>query len=129
MMSCVGLLGVGAAKESIFLGESHFREESGGRRDQSGRDAGCQRDRRRTWKMRDVREVVNDEGEDTVADDGGGTGMGDKVASTTGSTGSEVTISRYLSWLNGDIDRKIGEKMGSRVSAGRRVTYVRKPCR
>ena len=70
-------------------------------------------------EMRDAREVVTDEGEDVVTeDDRGGTGMGERVTSVNGSTGSEVTISRYLSWSRGDIDRKIGEKIGSRISAG-----------
>ena len=72
------------------------------------------------WEeMRDAREVINDEGEVVTEDNGGGTGMGDRVTSVTSSTGSEVTISQYLSWSNGDIDRNIGEKMGSRVSARR----------
>ena len=80
-------------------------------------------------EMRDVREVVNDEGEEVeTEDDGGGTGIGDRETSVTGSMGLEVTISRYLSWSSGDIDRKIGEKMGSRVSARRRVMYMWKPC-
>ena len=55
--------------------------------------------------------------------------MGDRVTSVTGSTGSEVTISRYLSWSKGDIDKNIGEKTGSRVLGGRWVMYVWKPCR
>ena len=55
--------------------------------------------------------------------------MGDRVTSVTGSTGSEVIISRYLSWSKGDINKNIGEKMGSRVPAGSRVMYVWKPCR
>ena len=55
--------------------------------------------------------------------------MGDRVTSVTGSTGSEETISRYLSWSKGDIDKNIWEKMGSRVSAKSRVMYVWKPCR
>ena len=72
----------------------------------------------------------NDEGdEDMVEDDGGGTGMGNMVTLVIGSMGSEVIICRYLSWLKGGIDRNIGEKMGSRISAGRRVMYVWKPWR
>ena len=79
--------------------------------------------------MRDAREVVTDEGKDVVTeDDGGGTGMGEKVTSVTSSTGSEVIISWYLSWSRGDIDRKIGEKMESRISAGSQVMYIWKPC-
>ena len=55
--------------------------------------------------MREVRDEVSEVGEETVAvDDGGGTGIGDKVTLMTGSTGSEVTISRYLSLSRGDID-------------------------
>ena len=81
-------------------------------------------------EMRDASEVVSKEGDDDEREDiGGGTGMGVSVTSVVGSTGSEVTISQYLSWSKGDIDRKIGEKMGSNVSAGRRVMYEWKPCR
>ena len=55
--------------------------------------------------MREVRDKVSKVGEETVAvDDGGGTGIGDKVTSMTGSAGLEVTISRYLSLSRGDID-------------------------
>ena len=71
--------------------------------------------------MRDARDLVSEVGEETVDKEGGGTGMGDMVTSVTGSAGSDVTISLYLSWLRGVIDRNIGEKMGNRVSAGRRV--------
>ena len=39
LASGVGLLGVGTAKESIFLRESHFGDKSGGWRDWSGRDS------------------------------------------------------------------------------------------
>ena len=54
---------------------------------------------------REARDKVSKVGEETVAeDDGGGTGIGDKVTSMTGSAGSEVTISRYLSRSRGDID-------------------------
>ena len=54
---------------------------------------------------REARDEVSEVGEETVAeDDGGGTGIGDKVTSMMGSVGSEVTISRYLSWSRGDID-------------------------
>ena len=81
-------------------------------------------------EMRDASDVVSEEGDEGESeDDGGGTGMGDRVASVIGSTGSEVTISRYLSWSKGDIDKKIGEKMGSNVPAGSQVTYEWKPCR
>ena len=81
-------------------------------------------------EIRDASDVVSEEGDDGESEDGGGgTGMGDKVVSVTGSTGSEVMISRYLSWSKGDIDEKIGEKTGSNVSAGRRVMYEWKPCR
>ena len=74
--------------------------------------------------------MVSEEGDEGASEDGGGgTGMGDRVALVIGSTGSEVTISRYLSWLKGDIDKKIGEKMGSNVPAGSRVMYEWKPCR
>ena len=81
-------------------------------------------------EMRDMSDVVSEEGDEGESEDGGGgTGMGDRVASAIGSTGSEVTISRYLSWSKGDIDKKIGEKMGSNVPAGSRVMYEWKPCR
>ena len=81
-------------------------------------------------EMRDARDVVNDEGDEVVTeDDGGGTGIGVMVTSVIGSAGSEVTISQYLSWSKGDIDRNIGEKMGHNNSAGRRVMYVWKPWR
>ena len=54
---------------------------------------------------REARDEVSDVGEETVAEDeGGGTGIGEIVTSMTGSTGSEVTISRYLSWSRGDIN-------------------------
>ena len=55
--------------------------------------------------------------------------MGDRVTSVIGSAGLEETISRYLSWSKGDIDKNIGEKIGSRVPAESRVMYVWKPCR
>ena len=81
-------------------------------------------------EIRDTSDVVSEEGDDGESEDGGGgTGMGDKVVSVTGSTGSEVTISWYLSWSKGDIDKKIGEKTGSNVSTGRQVMYEWKPCR
>ena len=74
-------------------------------------------------EMWDTRDEDIDEGDETVLEDkGGGTGIGDRVTSVRGSAGSEVTISRYLSWSKGDIDRNIGEKMGRNNSAGRRVT-------
>ena len=59
------------------------------------------------WEeMRDVRDKVSEVGEETVLkEEGGGTGIGDRVVSMTGSTGLEVTISRYLSWSRVDIDR------------------------
>ena len=38
-VSGVGSLGVGAAKESVFLRESRFGDKSGGWRDWSGRDS------------------------------------------------------------------------------------------
>ena len=48
---------------------------------------------------------MSEVGEETmVVDDGGGTGIGDRVTSATGSTGLEVTISQYLSRSRGDID-------------------------
>ena len=54
---------------------------------------------------REARDEVSEVGEETVVQDaGGGIGMGDKVTSMAGSTGSEVTISRYLSRSRGDID-------------------------
>ena len=54
---------------------------------------------------REARDEVSEVGEETVAeDDGGGTGISDKVTSMMGSVGSEVTISQYLSWSRGDID-------------------------
>ena len=44
--------------------------------------------------MQDVRDEVREVGEETVlTDNGGGTGIGDRVTSVSGSTGSEVTIS------------------------------------
>ena len=47
---------------------------------------------------REARDKESEVGEDMEAEDaGGGTGMGDKVASMVGSVGSEVTISLYLS--------------------------------
>ena len=53
----------------------------------------------------EARDKVSEVGEETVVSDtGGGTGMGDKVTSKAGSTGLEVTISRYLSRSRGDID-------------------------
>ena len=51
--------------------------------------------------------------------------MGDRVTSVIGSAGSEETISRYLSWSKGDIDKNIGEKIGSRVPAESPHTSVR----
>ena len=83
------------------------------------------------WEeMRDTRDVDSDEGDEAVVeDDGGGTGIGDMVTLVIGSMGSEVTISRYLSWSKGDIDKNIGEKTGSRIPTGRRVMYVWKPWR
>ena len=43
---------------------------------------------------REVRDEVSEVGDEIIAeDDGGGTGIGDKVTSMTGSAGSEVTIS------------------------------------
>ena len=81
-------------------------------------------------EMRDARDVDSDKGDEgKTEDEGGRTGMGDRVTSVTGSTGLEVTISQYLSWLKGDIDENIGEKTGSRVPAKRRVMYVWKPWR
>ena len=54
---------------------------------------------------REARDEVREVGDETVAaDDGGGTGIGDKVTSMMGSVGLEVTISQYLSWSRGDID-------------------------
>ena len=74
-------------------------------------------------EMRDARDVDSDEGDEVMLEDeGGGTGIGDKVTSVSGSAGSEVTISRYLSWSKGDIDKNIREKMGRNNPAGRRVT-------
>ena len=56
--------------------------------------------------MREARDEISEVGvEIETEDDGGGTGIGDRVTSVTGSVGSEVTISRYLSWSRGDIDR------------------------
>lgn len=55
--------------------------------------------------MQDAREVVSDvEGETVETEEGGGIGMGVRVTSVTGSTGSKVTISLYLSLSNRDID-------------------------
>ena len=43
---------------------------------------------------REARDEVREVGDEIVAtDDGGGTGIGDKVTSMTGSVGSDVTIS------------------------------------
>ena len=73
-------------------------------------------------EMRETRDEDREEGDEVdqmVV--GGGTGIGVRVVSIRGSAGSEVTISRYLSWSIGDIDRKIGEKRGRNNSAGRRV--------
>ena len=54
---------------------------------------------------REARDEVREVGDEiVVADDRGGTGIGDKVTSMTGSVGLEVTISQYLSRLRGDID-------------------------
>ena len=54
---------------------------------------------------REARDEVSEVGEEIVVeDDGGGTGISDKVTSMVGSAGSEVTISQYLSWSRGDID-------------------------
>ena len=56
-------------------------------------------------ERRDARDEVSEVGEETVvAEEGGGTGMGDRVTSATGSMGLEVMISQYLSWSRGDID-------------------------
>ena len=45
-------------------------------------------------EMWDARDEVSKVGEETVLKEGGGgTGIGDRVVSMTGSTGSEVTIS------------------------------------
>ena len=75
--------------------------------------------------MRDARDLVSEVGEETVvAEAEGGTGMGDRVTSVVGSTGSEVMTSQYLSRSSGDINWYIGEKTGSRVLAGRWVMYV-----
>ena len=74
-------------------------------------------------EMRDMRDVGSEEGEEVMfEDEGGGTGIGDKVTLVRGSAGSEVTISLYLSWSKGDIDKNIGENMGRNNSAGRQVT-------
>ena len=98
-------------------------------RDESQDDRDAEGDPGRE-EMQDASEVVSEEGEDAEREDiGGGTGMGVSVTSTVGSTGSEVTISRYLSWSNGNIDKKIGEKMESNISAGRQVMYEWKLCR
>ena len=44
--------------------------------------------------MQDARDLVSEVGEETVAmEEGGGTGMGDRVTSVTSSTGSDVMIS------------------------------------
>ena len=75
--------------------------------------------------MQDARDAESE----VVKDDRGGTGMGDMVTSVTGSTGSEVMISWYLSWSRGDIDWYIGEKTRSKVLVGRQVMYVWKPWR
>ena len=55
--------------------------------------------------------------------------MGDRVTSVIGSAGSEEIISRYLSWSKGDIDKNIGEKIGSRIPAKSWVMYVWKLCK
>ena len=48
--------------------------------------------------MQDARDLVSKVGDETVViEEGGGTGMGDRVTSVTGSTGSDVMISQYLS--------------------------------
>ena len=48
--------------------------------------------------MRDARDAESEVGEETVVvEEGGGTGMGDRVTLVTGSTSSEVMISQYLS--------------------------------
>ena len=81
-------------------------------------------------EMREASEVVSNEGDEVVTDDnGGGTGIGIMVTSVIGSAGSEVTISRYLSWSKGGIDRNIGEKTGCNNAAGRHVMYEWKPWR
>ena len=50
-----GLLGVGAAKESVFLRESHFRDKHGGRRGWSGRNSRYEGEGRRAGTRRNVR--------------------------------------------------------------------------
>ena len=55
--------------------------------------------------MQDAREDVSNVGDEMVAmEEGGGTGIGERVTLVTGSTGSEVIISQYLSLSRGDID-------------------------
>ena len=53
-MSRRGSLGVGIAKESVFLRESRFRNESGSRRGWSGGDPRGEGKGGRTWTGRDA---------------------------------------------------------------------------
>ena len=56
-------------------------------------------------EMRDMREDISEVGGEMVAmEEGGGTGIGERVTLVTGSTGSEVIILQYLSLSRGDID-------------------------
>ena len=49
---------------------------------------------------------MSEVGEETVVtEEGGGTGIGERVTSMTGLTGSEVMISQYLSLSSGVMDR------------------------
>lgn len=56
-------------------------------------------------EMWDTREDVSEVGEEIVVTEvGGRTGTGVRVTLVMGSTGSEVTISQYLSLSKGDMD-------------------------
>ena len=55
---------------------------------------------------------------------GSGTGLGERVTSVMGLTGSDMTISWYCSQSREDKEVKMGEKTGKRISGESRVTYV-----
>ena len=60
---------------------------------------------------------------------GGRIRIGLRETSMTGSMGSEVTISRYLSLSYRDRDLKMGVNTGRSILGWRRVRYMWKPCK
>ena len=55
---------------------------------------------------------------------GSGMGLGERVTSVMGSTGSDMTISWYCLQSREDKEVKMGEKTGKRISGESRVMYV-----